>query len=100
MSQQVIYDHRENVISAFVADPDGRVGWIKRMNLRPLVEGLHYHRNHVTQKKNLPWRKIAEMPETVVDQAIRQGWLHDKQQVRSWVNDPDNRAFKYSDERL
>ena len=68
------------------------------MNLRPLKEGLHYIRNHVTQDKKTPYRIIAEMPETVADQAIKDGWLMDPKALRQWVNDPANRAFKYSDE--
>ena len=95
---QVIYDHRGDVVSALVSDPDGRVCGIKRMNLRPLTEGLHYIRNHVTQDKKKPYRIIAEMPETVADQAIKDGWLMDPKALRQWVNDPANRAFKYSDE--
>ena len=100
MSHQVIYDHRGDVVSAFVSDPDGRVGWIKRMNLRPLVEGLHYIRNHTTPERKKPYRVIAEMPETVADQAIKDGCLHDPKALRQWVNDPDNKCFKYSDERF
>jgi len=85
-------------VSQVIYDPDGRVGWIKRMNLQPLKEGLHYIRNHTTPDRSKPYRKIAEMPETVADQAIKDGWLMDPKALRQWVNDPANRAFKYTDE--
>tara|TARA_B100000745_G_scaffold220245_1_gene146756 strand:- start:1607 stop:1900 length:294 start_codon:yes stop_codon:yes gene_type:complete len=88
-----IYDHRGDVVCAYVADPDGRVGWIKRQNLQPLVEGLHYIREHTTVDKKRPLRVIAEMPEVVGDQAIRDGWLFDTKELKKWVN--ANPQFKY-----
>ena len=97
MSQK-IYDHRGDVVCAYVADTDGRVGWIKRQNLRPLVEGLHYMREHTNVDRKRPLRLIAEMPEVVADQALRDGWLFDKKALRQWVN--NNPHLKYENIRF
>jgi hypothetical protein len=39
------------------------------------------------------WRFIGFLPDAVVDQAIIEGWFHDKKKIRQWLNDRDNRAF-------
>lgn len=100
MSAKVIYDHRGNVVSSYVKDPDGRVGWIKRQNLGPLVEGLHYAREHGVRKRGEVFRPVAEIPEAVVDDMMRSGRFFDEKEVKKWVNDPDNKKFRYTTGRL
>jgi hypothetical protein len=39
------------------------------------------------------WRFIGFLPDTVLDQAINEGWIHDKKKIRQWLTDRDNRAF-------
>lgn len=40
-------------------------------------------------------RKMAVMPMAVVGQAMREGWLFDKERVRQWVR--ENKKFKTFD---
>lgn len=44
------------------------------------------------------FRKMAVMPMSVVGQAMREGWLFDKQRVRKWVC--DNPVFKTFDKNF
>lgn len=46
------------------------------------------------------WRFIGFLPDAVVDQAIVEGWFHDKQRIRQWLNDRDNRAFNGGRDRV
>jgi hypothetical protein len=39
------------------------------------------------------FRFIGLMPAAVFDQAVQEGWIHDKKRIRQWLNDSDNRAF-------
>lgn len=39
------------------------------------------------------WRFMCVIPDTVMEEAMRDGWLHDKERWRRWMNDRDNRAF-------
>ena len=39
------------------------------------------------------WRFIGFLPDAVFDQAVQEGWIHDKKRIRQWLNDRDNRAF-------
>jgi hypothetical protein len=40
------------------------------------------------------FRLVARVPLPIMQQAQREGWLHDKAKWRAWLNDPDNRAFR------
>jgi hypothetical protein len=39
------------------------------------------------------WRFLGFLPDAVFDQAVNEGWIHDKKRIRQWFNDRDNRAF-------
>ncbi len=39
------------------------------------------------------WRFLCVIPDTVMEEAMRDGWLHDKARWRQWMNNSDNRAF-------
>ena len=38
-------------------------------------------------------RFVCYIPDTVFNQAAREGWLHDKDAWRKWARDRDNRQF-------
>lgn len=40
------------------------------------------------------------IPQSVVSQAIREGWYHDDAKWRRWTNDPDNRRLRVSEGRV
>ncbi len=48
------------------------------------------------------YRKVASIPVAVIDIAAAQGidLLHDPDAMRQFLNDPDNRAFRTTNERL
>lgn len=44
-------------------------------------------------RKEDGWRFLGFLPAPVFNQAVTEGWIHDKNRVRAWLNDRDNRAF-------
>ena len=42
----------------------------------------------------LDFRLVALMPETVMGEALSQGWFHDKAAIKRWVNDPANACYR------
>ena len=39
------------------------------------------------------WRFLGCIPETVMNQAMIEGWFHDQKAWRAWLNNSDNKAF-------
>ena len=46
------------------------------------------------------FRLAAVIPQTVLDQAMLEGWFHDKKRWKEWANDPNNAAFRVWKGRL
>ena len=40
------------------------------------------------------FRLAARIPMTVVNQAIAEGWVHDRERWKRWMNDPDNKKHR------
>jgi hypothetical protein len=40
------------------------------------------------------WRKVASIPNIIVDQLMREKKWDDKKYMKKWLNDPENRAFR------
>jgi hypothetical protein len=45
-------------------------------------------------------KPVALIPEEVLNQAMLEGWFHDKARWRAWANNPDNKAFRITTGRL
>jgi hypothetical protein len=45
-------------------------------------------------------KPVALIPEEVLNQAMLEGWYHDKAKWRRWANDPDNARFRITEGRL
>jgi hypothetical protein len=46
------------------------------------------------------FRLAAVIPQTVLTQAMNEGWFHDKKAWKRWANDPDNADFRVWKGRL
>ena len=76
------------------------------------VDGTHIHTEYndgalVDQAKILAdqppgkdFRHAAVIPQSVMDRAAREGWLHDKAAWKAWANDPDNKDLRTWNGRL
>lgn len=46
------------------------------------------------QKYNRGFTKVASIPNIIIDKLMRDGVWHDKDAMKKWLNDPDNKAFR------
>lgn len=53
---------------------------------REAMDGIGLH--------NIEMRHAAEIPLTVFEQALREGWADDPKAWKRWANDPANKAFR------
>ncbi len=66
----------------------------------PILENNKFERNEFDtkfnsdQKYNRGFTKVASIPNIVIDQLMRDGTWFDKQAMKKWLNDPDNKAFR------
>lgn len=68
-----------------------------RQDCEPIVEWVKRRRD--AGQTDDVFTHIAEIPLTVLNKAMAEGWLHDEKAWKRWVNDPDNAAFKVYDKR-
>jgi hypothetical protein len=63
-----------------------------RQDAEPLIEAAKILAD-VPPSKEDGWRFIGFIPDAVWQQAVTEGWMHDKARWRKWLSDRDNRAF-------
>ena len=71
---------------------DGKHYLETRQDAEPLVEAAKVLAE-VPPDPDTGWRFIGVIPDTTWDEAVRDGWLHDKAKWRAWFRDRDNRQF-------
>lgn len=82
-------DRRKKVI---YHEEGGKTYVETRQDVTHLVEAAKVLAEEPPRKED-GWRFLCVIPDTVFDQAAREGWLHDKKRWRQWMNNSDNRAF-------
>lgn len=85
--------------ATWYAEEDGKTYVESRQDVTHLVEAAKVLAD-VPPRKEDGWRFMCVIPDTVWDQAVRDGWLHDKARWRQWMNDRDNRAFNGGRDRV
>ena len=40
------------------------------------------------------FRHVGFIPDYVLNEAMRDGWVNDRKKIKQWLNDPDNRKFR------
>ena len=88
-----IYDHRGNVVKEVVFEND-RTTFLEHENVEPLLKQCHAVREHVSINRKSAYRPIADVPMSVVGEAIKEGWFSDKNQWKKWYNDSHNAKFR------
>lgn len=78
--------------ATWYAEEDGKTYLDIKQDTTHLVELAKILADEPPRKED-GWRFMCVVPETVFDQAAREGWLHDKARWRQWMNNGDNRAF-------
>ena len=94
-----IYDHTGNIVKEVIFEND-RTTFAEHEDLEPLLKKCHTMREHVALNKRSAFRPIAEVPMTVVADAIKQGWFSDKSRWKKWYNDSHNALLRLSNGRF
>lgn len=71
---------------------DGRTFIETRQDAEPLIAAARILADVPPDPKD-GWRFLCVIPATVWNQAVNEGWLHDRAAWRRWMNHRDNRAF-------
>ena len=95
MTEKVIYKADGTVARILHANPDDPFGDFAIQtveDVEPIIESVKALRD--VQDNKATMRHVARVPVTVVEQAFREGWLHDQKRWAQWLNDPQNKDFR------
>lgn len=90
--------HAHNTIHADTSDPDRFVVQTTE-NLEPIIKHCKARREGLVARPDglVP---VAEMPMSVVERAMAEGWFDDDDAIRRWCNDPANAVFRIHEGRV
>lgn len=92
--------HRKEILSQTrgrieIAHLDGDALHIEtREECQPLLDYAKHMQDVLADAPPKHYRLAAVVPSVVMDQAAREGWLHDKAAWKRWMNDIDNKRFR------
>lgn len=72
-------------------EQDGKRFIETRQDVSHIIEAAKIMSDEVPGKE---FRHMAYIPETVLNQAMTDGWLHDKVAWKRWLNDPANECYR------
>lgn len=72
------------------ADPRGKFRVFTEMQMDGVLASIERDRDNI--RPGSLNKLVARVPMTVYEQSIHEGWDEDK--WKSWLNDPDNKAFR------
>ena len=98
MSLREIYAADGSIVRTVITnDADGTVTHLLEQDCEPILRGIAAKRD---QPMSNEMRPLADVPMTVIERAMREGWINDQAAWRKWLNDPDNRAFRIWEGRV
>jgi len=87
-----IYDAHGGLIRKVHVESDGTFHLSSEQDLDGIVEQNKMLRENQTGKEQ--FRLAARVPVHVVEQAMREGWFHDDDKWKQWLNDGQNRDHR------
>ena len=97
--KRLIYDHKGHIASEVIVEPD-EITFAMHENVIPQLESTKRERSRYQRRRGETFRPIANVPETVVAQALTEGWFHDKARWKKWVNDSHNKNWRIAGGRF
>ena len=46
------------------------------------------------------WQRVASIPNIIVDELMKEGRWGDREEMKKWLNDPNNKAFRTTNTNL
>jgi hypothetical protein len=98
-TQRYLLDQHGGIVRTCIVNEDevasrqgGRVVFQTEQDVTDIISDVKA-KGDVDQSKRT-FRHVGTIPAAVIEQATREGWLHDKARWKAWLNDADNRAFR------
>lgn len=96
MTLRRILDADGDVVRVVHAD-DETICFETIQDVEPVLDWVRARREQPVDPVMTP---VAEVPIYVVEQAMREGWFHDRARWKRWVNDRDHYKFRITDGRF
>lgn len=100
-----ILDRYGQVLRVFhrdAQDPNGKFIIETRENIDEVqakIERLREFREHKDGRLK-DMRHVAEIPMSIVEKAMREGWFNDRVKWKAFLNDPDNKGLRVQSGRV
>jgi hypothetical protein len=94
--RRVLYDSQGSITSEVFAD-EGKTVIRSTEDVTELLKQAKLEREAFEAGPRAGARDFvpaAKIPQSVVDQAIREGWFNDRKRWKAWLNDAQNRDFR------
>lgn len=72
-------------------EEDGRAFIETKQDVAPVIAAA---KEMWSDNPPLDMRRVALVPEEVVNQAFLEGWFHDEAAWKRWANNPDNACYR------
>lgn len=87
-----VYMKRGSVTRSYHNHEDGSFTLATSQDLEETIEHNKMLRENIDMKAT--HRLVARVPLHVAEKAMREGWLHDEDKWKQWLNDADNRDHR------
>jgi hypothetical protein len=100
-----ILDRYGQVLRVFhrdAQDPNGKFVIETRENIDAVQDKVDRYRafRETTEGRLKDMRHIAEIPMSIVEKAMREGWFNDRAKWKAFLNDPDNKGLRVQGGRV
>lgn len=91
---------------AFYDEIEDKLVVQSQQDTAPILENNKRARNEfdVTYNSDIKhangWTKVAEIPNIVIDQLMKEGRWGDRKAMKKWLNNPDNKMFRTTNTKL
>lgn len=88
-----LYDADGQKLKTIHTDVDGKTTFWTEQNVDAIIaQAARDAENEKSFAADV--RTLAHVPDGIVDQAMREGWYHDSNAWKRWLNDPQNKPFR------
>lgn len=100
-----LYERRGNLdrVAHFETDTNGNERFVIASEMEcdaVIAENRRLREFQHTTRKNENFRLAARVPAPIVEKAMQEGWFHDDEAWKRWMNDSDNRDFRVWEGRI
>ena len=90
---------KDDISTTVFHEEDGKYYINRVQDVEPIIDDNKVDYNNGTQQGS-DMRRVASIPLVIVDELMRKGIWGDPARLKVWLNDPDNRLFRTSPERV